>query len=135
MIIYRNHLEDLTPNQLQGFYVGWGSPPSPDTHLRILQNSYAVVLAVDEDSGQVVGFINAISDGIQAAYIPTLEVLPSYQGQGIGSELVQRILQALEHVYMVDIVCDVDLNPFYERFDMMPYNAMIRRQYQNQSGT
>ena len=91
-----------------------------------------LALAIDDDvppgtPGRVVGFVNAVGDGVLAAYVPCLEVLPAWQGQGIGSELVRRILDALESRYMVDLVCDEDVVPFYERLGFAPYRAMIRR--------
>ena len=49
----------------------------------------------------MVGFVTAISDGVLSAFIPLLEVLPEWQGPGIGTELVRRILAELEDFYMV----------------------------------
>ncbi len=69
-----------------------------------------VVLAVDGVA--VVGFITAISDGLLAAYVPLLEVRPEYRGRGIGSELVRRMVGRLEDLYMVDLVCDPELESF-----------------------
>lgn len=134
MIIYTDSLESITPEKLAGFFVGWPDPPSPETHLDLLRGSAAIVLALDGESGQVIGFVTAISDGVLTAFIPLLEVLPAFQGQGIGSELVRRLLDRLAHLYAVDLVCDADLQPFYERFDFRPYSAMIRRRYERQSG-
>ena len=102
---YLTAVDDITPNQLRGFFVGWPNPPSPQTHLAILRRSDAVVLAVDDETGQVVGFINALSDGVLNAFIPLLEVLPAYQGRGIGSELVQRLMAQLGDIYAVDLLC------------------------------
>ena len=93
----------------------------------MLRGSEAVVLAIDDATGQVVGFVSAVGDGVLAASVPLVEVLPRWQGQGIGSELVRRILAALEPRYMVDLVCDDDLVPFYERLGLVRYTAMIRR--------
>ena len=76
-----------------------------------------------------------ISDGVSAAYIPDLEVLPAYRDRGIGSELVRRMLEKLRHLYMVDLVCDANLQPFYQRLGMRLYTAMIYRNYEAQSGT
>jgi ribosomal protein S18 acetylase RimI-like enzyme len=90
MIVYTDTATAVEAKHLAGFFVGWGNPPDQETHLRILHGSYKVWLALESDSGQVVGFINAISDGVLAAYIPLLEVLPAYQNQGIGKELLQR---------------------------------------------
>jgi ribosomal protein S18 acetylase RimI-like enzyme len=133
-IIYSDSCANIAAEQmLGGFFEGWPHPPSADAHLRILQGSYAVVLAVDDVSEQVVGFITAISDGVSSAYIPHLEVLPAYRKQGIGEELVRRMLARLSHLYMVDLVCDPDVQPFYARFGMRPYSAMIQRNYDRQA--
>jgi len=73
-IEYTSNINSITPNMLTGFFAGWPNPPSPDIHLKILQNSYRAFVAIDRDINQVVGFINAISDGVLSAYIPLLEV-------------------------------------------------------------
>ncbi len=135
MITYIDSLADITPDKLPGFFVGWPDPPTPETHLRLLRQSYAVELAVDDAFGQVVGFITAISDGVLVAFIPLLEVLPDYQEQGIGTELTRRLLDRLSHLYAIDLICDTDVQPFYARLGMQPYTAMIRRNYDRQSGT
>ena len=138
-MIYTSTIEGIAADQLSGFFVGWPNPPSPETHLRVLQGSDAVILAVDNVAGdprpRVVGFITAITDGALAAYIPHLEVLPAYQGQGIGSELVRRMLAHLRDFYMIDLICDADVQPFYERLGMRPYSGMIFRNYDRQSGS
>ncbi len=133
MITYLESLDGVTPAQLEGsFFVGWPTPPSPATHHRILANSDKIVLALD-DHQNVVGFITAISDDISCAYIPHLEVLPAHQGQGIGSQLVGRMLARLQHLYMIDLVCDPDLQPFYARLGLRPCAAMVIRNFDRQS--
>jgi len=134
MIEYLHSAEDVAPAQLHGFFVGWPNPPTPETHLRLLRNSDAVVLAVDTATGQVVGFITAITDGVLAAYIPFLEVLPAYQHQGIGQTLVRRMLERLQDLYMIDLLCDADVQPFYAQFGMYPAVGMCTRNYARQSG-
>lgn len=134
MITYTHSLEDVTSDHLRGgFFVGWPNPPSPETHYRILANSYKIVLARNEEK-LVVGFVTSVSDGVSAAYIPHLEVLPAYQKQGIGSELVRRLLNQLGHLYMIDLVCDPELQPYYERFGMHAITGMVLRNYERQSG-
>ena len=134
MLEYRTSIEGVKPEDLQGFFDGWPDPPSPATHLRILQGSAAVVLACDLPGSKVVGFITAVSDGVSCAYIPHLEVLPSWRGQGVGSELVRRMLAQLRHLYMIDLICDPDVQPFYARLGMRPYSGMIVRNYDRQPG-
>lgn len=131
---YLTSAEDIFPNQLRGFFVGWPNPPSPETHLAILRRSDAVVLAVDDETGQIVGFVNALSDGVLNAFIPLLEVLPEYQGRGIGSGLVKRLLAQLGDLYAVDLLCDADLQSFYARLGMQPAQGMMLRRYDRQAG-
>ncbi|HSL44085.1 MAG TPA: GNAT family N-acetyltransferase [Anaerolineales bacterium] len=134
MVTYTDSLIDITSDYLKGgFFIGWPNPPSPDTHYQILANSAAIVLARIED-GTVVGFITAVSDGISCAYIPHLEVLPAYQGQGIGTSLLRQMLERLKHLYMIDLVCDPELQPFYERLGMRAVVGMVVRNYDRQSG-
>ena len=134
MIEYINDVTGIGAVQIEGFFVGWPHPPTPEKHLQILRQSYRAILAIDKTSGNVVGFITAISDGVLAAYIPLLEVLPAYQSKGIGSELVGRMLKELEGFYMTDLICDPSLQSFYERFGMQPYFGMIRRNFDRQAG-
>ena len=112
--------------------MGWPNPPAPETLLRLLRGSYRVVLAVSE--GQVIGFVQAISDGVLTAYIPLLEVLPQWQGRGVGRALMERVQAELGHLYAVDLGCDDHLVPFYERLGMRRGTLMSTRQYARQSG-
>ena len=135
MISYSTSLDGITADHLRGgFFVGWPNPPKPEAHLRVLQGSAYIVLALDDATGNVVGYITAITDGVLAAYIPHLEVLPAYKGQGIGTELMRRMFDQLQHIYMIDLICDADVQPFYERVGMTRYTGMIRRNYDRQSG-
>lgn len=133
MIHYTDSLVGITPDNLRGgFFAGWPSPPSPDAHYRILEGSARIVLARTLD-GTVIGFITAVSDGVSCAYIPHLEVLPAYQEQGIGTDLVNRMLERLRHLYMIDLVCDPELQPFYEKLGMRAVVGMVKRNYDRQS--
>ncbi len=83
-----------------------------------------MLVAIDEDTGRVVGFVNAISDGVLTAFVPWLEVLPGHRGRGIGSELIRRMLADLGDLYSVDLTCDDELAPFYAARGMLPLRGM-----------
>lgn len=135
-ISYTSSLDGISANRLAGgFFEGWPNPPTPETHLRILHGSSQVALALDEGTGQVIGYINAVSDGLHSAFIPQLEVLPAYRKQGIGGELVRRMLEQLGDFYAVDLLCDEELQPFYERLGMRRATGMLHRNYDRQAGT
>lgn len=132
MITYIDSTERITASQLQGFFAEWPDPPSPQSLLRIFKGSDEIVLAVDSEAQRVVGYITAISDGVSCAYIPHLEVLEGRRGEGIGSELVRRMLAKLRHLYMIDLMCDPDVQPFYERLGLRTSTGMIIRNYDRQ---
>ncbi|MDD2804193.1 MAG: GNAT family N-acetyltransferase [Elusimicrobiales bacterium] len=132
MIKYQDHLKGVNAARLGGFFVGWLNPPNSAGHLKLLKGSDLAVLAVD--GGRVVGFITAITDGVLAAYIPFLEVLPEYQGRGIGGQLVKRMLRMLGKAYMVDLLCDKELQQFYKKLNMFPATGMMIRNRRSQCG-
>jgi len=134
MIVYIDSAANITEDKLKGFFVGWLNPPSPETHLKILNNSDYIELAIDNQTGNVVGFITAISDGVLSAYIPLFEVLPKYQGRGIGNELMNRMLAKLGDLYMVDLICDEKTQDFYKNFGMQKAFGMMIRNFKKQSG-
>jgi ribosomal protein S18 acetylase RimI-like enzyme len=127
VITYTNTADAITADRLHGFFVDWPVAPSPERHLELLRGSHAMELALDGDA--VVGFVTAISDGVMSAFIPLLEVRPEYRHQGIGTELVRRLLAQLDEFYMVDLCCDADLEPFYRAlgFQTLDRGMGVRR--------
>ncbi|MFN7973711.1 MAG: GNAT family N-acetyltransferase [Acidobacteriota bacterium] len=130
---YRDSIEGVSPDDLEGFFEGWPAHPDAATHLRLLRGSAHVILAVE--GSRVIGFVNAVSDGVLSAYIPLLEVLPEHRGKGIGRELLRRMLAKLDELYMVDLLCDPDMAPFYEKLGLQRFSAMGRRRYERQRGS
>jgi ribosomal protein S18 acetylase RimI-like enzyme len=132
-IRYRNSLEDLRPDSAGGFFVGWANPPNSTTLLDLLDASSHVWLALDDE--RLVGYIRAVSDGFFTAFVPELEVLPAYQGLGIGSKLVSNLLTDLAGFYSIDLACDDELVGFYRRFGFLRGNGMTIRNYERQAGS
>ena len=135
MIEYLYTAEKIEPDQLHGFFVGWPNPPSPETHLRLLRHSDRIVVAIDTTNNKVIGFITAITDNVLAAYIPLLEVLPEYQRQKIGATLFSKMVEQLKKFYAVDLLCDADLQSYYEQLGLRRATGMFMRNYDRQSGT
>ena len=101
--------------------------------MAILEGSDLVVLALSERC-RVVGFVTAITDGVSCAYIPHLEVLPGWQGDGIGTELMRRMLTRLTRIRAVDLICDDDVRGFYERLGFKASRGMVIRQHPSRIG-
>ncbi|MBT4530516.1 MAG: GNAT family N-acetyltransferase [Phycisphaerae bacterium] len=132
-ITYTNTAEQITHSQLDGFFVGWPKHPSSEKFLEILQASHGVEVAIDTETNQVVGFINVISDGIFTGYIPLLEVLPEYQGRGIGKTLIDRVLASYNDLYMLDVCCDKSVEQLYASKGFSKVSGMVRRNYEKQN--
>ena len=125
-ITYKEAIDGVGPEDLQGFFVGWPGPPTPQGHIEILQGSDLLVLALSEKH-KVIGFVTAITDGVSCAYISHLEVLPEWQGKGVGSELMRRMLAKLEAIRTIDLICDEDVRGFYERLGFKAGRGMLIR--------
>jgi GNAT superfamily N-acetyltransferase len=134
MIQYANSPAGVSTDMLAGFFVGWPNPPEPQAHLRLLHRSDAVELALDDETRRVVGYATGLTDGVLTLYVAQLEVLPDYRGRGIGTELIRRLLGRFGNLYAIDVICDPDVQPFYERLGMERATGMLIRRPERQSG-
>ncbi|HLO36431.1 MAG TPA: GNAT family N-acetyltransferase [Candidatus Deferrimicrobium sp.] len=127
-VVYTDDPGVIEADQLRGgFFERWPDRPDAERHLDLLRGAEAVILALDPETAAVVGFVSAIGDGVLTAFIPLLEVLPAWRGQGIGNELMRRILNRLGDRYSVDLVCDPELVPFYQRLGGTAGTAVLWR--------
>jgi ribosomal protein S18 acetylase RimI-like enzyme len=129
MIYYSESLHGITPAKLRGFAADWRVAPSSEQMFRMLRSSHSVALAIDDEEDRVVGYAAALSDGCMFAFISSIEVLPDYQGRGIGKELMNRMMARYRKLYALDLLCDADKAGFYEQFGMQQVCGMARRNY------
>jgi ribosomal protein S18 acetylase RimI-like enzyme len=128
-IIFKDETSDLSKFEDSGFFVGWNCKPKVDLKTILSKSTYFVVAV---DGQKIVGFVTCNSDTYVSAYIPLLEVLPEYKNQKIGTKLMQKMLEKVQDMYMIDIICDVEMNSFYAKFNFNPYNScIIRNKYKN----
>ena len=120
-------LSNISEGDLEGFFVGWPKKPTPTAHLQQLRESDRVIVAREIGSTRIIGLITALTDDVLFGFISSLEVLPEYQGQGIGQDLVNAMFEKLKHLYAIDLVCDPQVQPFYEKFGLNQYHSMVTR--------
>ncbi len=89
-VVYRDAWPELPAAALAGFCADWRVPPSAEAVRRVLAGSAVAVLAQDGTTGEVVGFVTALSDGVLNAHVTLIEVRPAWRGRGIGSLLRPR---------------------------------------------
>lgn len=70
---------------------GWAHRVAdPERFARMMQGSSRTVAAWD--AGRVVGFGRALCDGVSSGYLSMVAVAEDRRGQGIGRELVRRLM-------------------------------------------
>ena len=89
----------------------WSSAGKPAELHDALINSHSLITAWDRD--RIVGLGNAISDGRLVVYYPHLLVDPEYHRQGIGSELMRRLMAIYEGFHQHVLIADGAAIDFY----------------------
>ena len=85
--------------------VGWTSYlERVDTLREAYANSLCVLGAYDSEN--LVGILRAVGDGKTIVFIQDILVLPEYQRQGIGSKLLQAVMERYQDVYQMELLTD-----------------------------
>lgn len=95
--------------------VGWTNyTDRPEMLEAAYRNSLCILGAYDGD--KLVGVIRAVGDGVSIVFVQDLLVLPAYQRQGVGTRLLQAILERYSDVYQIELLTDntAKTNAFYE---------------------
>lgn len=100
--------------------VGWNRMEREYTNP--LMTSYYHIAVYEDD--KLIGYIDSVSNGVTDAYIQDLMVCPDYQVKGIGTALMDKMIEYLKEkrIYMISVVYEEGLKPFYERFGF--YNML-----------
>jgi GNAT superfamily N-acetyltransferase len=91
----------------------WSSARKPQLLHKALLASHSLISAWDRY--KLVGLGNAISDGYLVVYYPHLLVLPDYQGHGIGTEIMRRLVARYEGFHQHMLVADGRALDFYHK--------------------
>ena len=85
--------------------VGWTNYTNqPQMLEQALSHSLATYLA--RDGEEIVGLVRLVGDGFSSVFVQDLIVLPCYQRQGIGSNLMKEALGDFKDAYQVQLVTE-----------------------------
>ena len=85
--------------------VGWTAyTDHPDVLRQGFENSLLTLAAYDGEI--LLGIIRAVGDGHTIVFVQDILVFPEYQRQGIGSALLQAILDRYSHVRQIELATD-----------------------------
>lgn len=85
--------------------VGWTNYTN---QTQMLEQSLAHSLAiyVARDGKEIVGLVRLVGDGFSSVFVQDLIVLPSYQRQGIGSNLMKEALADYKDAYQIQLATE-----------------------------
>ena len=85
--------------------VGWTNYTNqPQMLEQALYHSLATYLA--RDGEEIVGLVRLVGDGFSSVFVQDLIVLPSYQRQGIGSNLMKEALADYKDAYQIQLATE-----------------------------
>jgi GNAT superfamily N-acetyltransferase len=115
MTIHFSESRDLDPRKVLALYKAnqWLSAEKPTELLNALKHSFDLITAWDGDT--LVGLGNAISDGYLVVYYPHLLVLPEYQHQGIGTQIMRHMIEKYARFHQQVLVADNQAIDFYTK--------------------
>jgi GNAT superfamily N-acetyltransferase len=127
----RGSVDDVALSALHDAAFGGPGPVQP-WHLRLQRHSLTWVEAYALGVGkgcELVGFVNVVWDGGTHAFLLDTCVAPSYQGTGVGLELVRRATQAAREAGCGWLHVDFEppLETFYARCGFGPTTAGLLR--------
>ena len=104
----------------QAYWQRWRSRSDVE---RQITGAWRVVGAYERDTGRMVGFARALSDGVALAYLADLFVVDDARGQGIGKDLVREMIDNGPGARFRWMLHTADAHGLYERFGFAPPDA------------
>lgn len=86
------------------------------------QNSSVCCFAYQ--NAKLIGAGRAISDGVHFATICDIVVLPEFQGQGIGKQITETIIDKL-NVEKILLACVIDQEGFYRKLGFLKHKSVM----------
>ena len=96
---------------------GWWSNETDGAELvdRIVSGSHCFLIVKKES--EIIGMGRALSDGVSDAYIQDVTVKKNFRGQGIGTKIIQKLVERLhsDGLKWVGLIAEKNSHPFYEQ--------------------
>ena len=93
------------------FETAFGRPKDAEKMALAFNNSMFKCFLYDDE--RLIGFGRALADGVFAAYIADIALLPEYQGQGLGKAIVSELLEMVKDHKKVILYANPGKEGFY----------------------
>lgn len=124
-LIIKENINNVEEYNLLYDAVGWGSYEEEISKKALEKNNYSVSIYDEE---KIVGYGRIIGDGIVFLYIHDVMVLPEYQGNGIGTLIMNKVLEYIEKIKKQNFDVRIYLGAskgkesFYKKFGFVTRN-------------
>lgn len=112
-----------TPEEFNGLLeaVGWKDYFNFQVSPKALQNSLYGVVVKDNNHGPVIGMGRIVGDGAINFYLQDIVVAPAYQGHGVGTMIVKKMMgyvqQYAPNNAYIGLFSVETAKEFYKKFD------------------
>ena len=119
MITYKEFTPTATQFNMLTNSVGWGTRDEKVVE-KALANSLYCLGAFDDD--KLIGFARIIGDETIFLYIQDVMVMPEYQGQKVGTRIMEKLIEKIDQYKTVNkgirtyLGASVGKEDFYKRF-------------------
>jgi predicted N-acetyltransferase YhbS len=111
------------PTEVLGIlqFASWARGRTAEQIRSMLQQSVCVVVA--RRAGRLVGFGRAWGDGVFRAVIDDVVVIPEERGNGLGSRIIRRLLEALVGVEEISLSTSRETAAFYAKLGFRVFDG------------
>ncbi|MCJ8014778.1 GNAT family N-acetyltransferase [Paenibacillus sp. KQZ6P-2] len=117
--IIHERIPSISEHQYLWEAVGWGSINTERSEGSLKNSLYGVVATVNDEP---VGMGRIVGDNFMFFYIQDVAILPSYQGLGLGKQIVNHLLEYIKKrclnngIAFVGLFASEGKEAFYEKF-------------------
>jgi ribosomal protein S18 acetylase RimI-like enzyme len=116
----------LRKDTMERYLEGAGEPVDEQTHLRRIRSHFSdakIICLADERVGLVKTHLSTTEWAISQ-----LQIAPGYQGKGLGTEVIRRVIEQANRNSLPVTLCVLRNNPALRLYERLGFRVMLQTQ-------